>query len=226
MIPKLRNWLDTKSKMLLFRIIILSVTLTTVASELGLLTLSTNTILVIFLGLFLIFTEVFLSETGKIGKLANDGINLEQNTLFPYLEEDALKAKEIIIVARTGESFFYTLRPTLERIKKLKLTIILTQSDDDGKDFIEYQEVWLNRWRDQFSDIQPEIFQARVSLELMGIIIDDKIGYLGFRKTKLLKTSSSKEFMRVSRITTSGIFLLDLYKNWIIDVRDKNQAAP
>ena len=218
LLRNVKDWLEHNGKIWFFRIIVLTAIVVTTLSAFGFYPLSTNTILVFILSLFLIFAEIFFGEILDIRKASRDGQLLDWTSAIPLIREDVKQARELIIIARSGETFYYILRDILlERGKKTIVNLILTKTVEDTEEFLNYQKGWVKRWQALSDETGAEITikVINVVLEYQAVIVDEKSAYLGFREQPVGTKTIPLAHLTISSESNQGRFLIGLYKAWI-----------
>lgn len=122
---KVRNWLNGAGKIWLFRISIFLAILATILTELQILKLDTETILLFVLSLLLVFAEIFLEEISSVRSAIHDGLQVEGHEMDESIKADASKAKSVTLIVRSGGSRYYLLQDIIvEKRNKFNLQLI------------------------------------------------------------------------------------------------------
>src|ERR1044071_9590969 len=215
---KIKEWLDRKGKIWFFRATVLTSIVVTTLSAFGFYPLSTNTVLVFILGLLLIFAEIFFTEVLDIRKRNTDGYLLDWPSATPLLREDVRQGRKLTVVARSGETFYYTLRDILlERGDKLSIDLVLTKTVEDTEDFSNYQTGGAKRWQSLSEEASGNVTISFIDvvLEVQALIVDEKSAYLAYRAHSVGTKAITLDHLRISAESNQGRFLIGLYKTWV-----------
>jgi hypothetical protein len=227
-LKRVKEWLEHNAKIWSFRLIVLTSILVTTLSALGLYPLSTNAVLVFMLGLFLIFAEIFFGEIVDVRRTIGEGVVLDWNSSIRMFHEDARRGKKMTIIARSGETFYYTLRDIfLDHGSRINLDLVLTRCKEDPEDFASYQIGWITRWQELAeqtgANIRVDVVNA--VLEVQCLIIDDDTAYLSYREQPHGPKAVPLRHLRVGSRSNQGQFLIGLYRSWIARHRAVSEVS-
>jgi hypothetical protein len=213
----LLEWFQNKGKVLVFRLIVAGGAIILGLSVFGIFEIPINVSLFFLLSVIFLFAEIFLTEIGHVKKLKNEGLILNWNEASSLLRTEIIHAKQITIIARTGETFYYAIRDILLNKGKFKLILILTQVLNEEEDFLDYQQGWIKRWQTMFNEItgEIEIYTTTASEEIQGVILDDRYTYFGFREKPAGTDATLLSHLRTSTFSTQGRFIMRYILNWI-----------
>lgn len=229
------SWLKDSGRVWAFRILLIGSSVSIGIAKLGVFTISQSVVSVVILVSILSFGEMFFSEAKLLRNLKNEGDILDWNSAIQLIRQDVSMAKEVIIVARTAETFYYAIRDTLLARGKFSLTIVMTLRRDDTSDFVAHQRGWIKRWNHLGEELTGEIAIKVVQsdFEIQSVVIDDKVSYFGYRNQPVGTKAALLNHLRTSAFTTQGQFLLSYIKCWIenhpsieISAEHQNSADP
>ncbi|MCP4545442.1 MAG: hypothetical protein GY835_03110 [bacterium] len=216
MLKRVYDWIQSAGKAWAFRLIILAGTIALPLDSLGLVSISSEVALLFLLGAFYVFGEIFLSEIREVRRLKDESVELDWHSALPLIRADFSTADHVTLIARTGETFYYAVRDVILHRGHFTLRLVLTKRADEPNDFLEHQAGWIRRWQQLFDEVPGELALevTECQLEIQGLIVDDRICYLGFRRERTGTKANLLNHIRCTSLSVQGRHLIDFVNTW------------
>ncbi len=217
MLDRVGSWLSGDGAVWVFRITLLAGMLALPLDALGLLSISTKTALFFLLSALFVFGQLFLSETRRLMRLKDESIELDWQAAVPLMNADVSNTKRVLLVARTGETFYYALRDAFLNKRQLDVHIVLTHRPDESREFTQHQEAWVKRWHALRDEMAGEINISIVicHFELQAVLLDNRVLYFGHRMGAVGDSPSLIRRIRCTGMSVQGRYLIDFVRAWV-----------